>query len=458
MQWREVVKLITKIQFSKMYHQYQKIVIKHLIKTPFSGVFLDMGMGKTASVLYTLKHLKKKGLIKRALILSPLFVASYTWKDEIEKWQDFEDLKISIAVGKDNKRRDAFAEDSDIVIMNYENTVWMVKNISMKNFDVLIVDELSNFKNPDAQRFKALSRIIHRFKYRWGLTGTPSPNTYLDLFSQIYLIDPNILGSNFYAFRSKYFYEKNMYTWDLKKGKEKELLDQLKTNCISLRAEDYLKLPQRIDNHIKLTLNRTEYMTYLKALERQVYSSQNEIDLSSNLIIKLQQLASGFIYLGNGEYEIVHTLLIDKVGEIIDCCTGNTLLFFNFQAEKEQIIKKFGAAAVELKNNKDFENWNNGKIKLAVCHPITVGYGMNLQSGGNNIIWYGYNWAADTTQQANARLYRQGQKNGVIINYLYTGNTIHERIRKVLDGKIQKQDLLRESINYVQEKLNCLTR
>lgn len=249
-----------------------------------------------------------------------------------------------------------------------------------------------------------------------------------------------------------------MYTWDLKKGKEKELLDQLKTNCISLRAEDYLKLPQRIDNHIKLTLNRTEYMTYLKALERQVYSSQNEIDLSSNLIIKLQQLASGFIYLGNGEYEIVHTLLIDKVGEIIDCCTGNTLLFFNFQAEKEQIIKKFGAAAVELKNNKDFENWNNGKIKLAVCHPITVGYGMNLQSGGNNIIWYGYNWAADTTQQANARLYRQGQKNGVIINYLYTGNTIHERIRKVLDGKIQKQDLLRESINYVQEKLNCLTR
>jgi SNF2 family DNA or RNA helicase len=434
-------------------HPYQKLVINHIIKNPFSGVFLDMGMGKTSAILYAFKWLVKKGKAKRMLIIAPKFVALNTWLEEIEKWNQFKSLKINIAVGNENTRLDAFQESSDIVIINRENTLWMVKNVSMKSFQVLCIDELSSFKNPESKRVKALFRIIHRFNYRWGLTGTPAPNGYIDLFSQLYVINPLILGYNYYSFRQTYFYEEKPYKWELKKNAEENIQEKIKPYCLSLKAEDYLSMPSKIENHIKLNLNESGSKAYIKALQDMVYINENrELKLDKNLTIKLQQLASGFIYLENGKYEIVHSIMLDALDEIIENSTGNVLLFYNFQAEKDLIKSKFGYAR-EIKKEIDFKDWNQGNIKLAVCHPVSVGYGMNLQSGGNNIIWYGYNWAADTVQQANARLYRQGQQNGVVINYLYVDGTIHNRIWDVLSGKIDKQDMLIESVKYVEGML-----
>jgi SNF2 family DNA or RNA helicase len=437
-----------RMKFKELAHEYQKNVVNYLIKNPFAGVFLDMGMGKTASVLYAFKWLKQKGLASRMLIIAPKYVALYTWKDELIKWIDLNDLKINIAVG--NKRLDAFNNLSDIVIINRENTVWMVKSVSMKTFQVLVVDELSSFKNHESQRFKALSRILHRFKFRWGLTGTPAPNGYLDIYSQMDIISPGLLGSNYYSFRNRYFQEVRPYLWVASKENEFLIQEKLRTCCISLTAQDYLRMPPKIENHISIPMNLKCFKAYKKALEDMVYISKLEnLDLDKNLTIKLQQLASGFIYNKDKKFEIVHTLMIDKLEEIVDCTEGNILLFYNFQAEKEIIKSKFSIAQ-ELKSSDDFENWNKGKIKLAICHPVSVGYGMNLQSGGNNIIWYGYNWAADTNLQANARLYRQGQENGVVINYLYVEGTIHNRIYDVLQGKIAKQDMLIESVKYVK--------
>jgi SNF2 family DNA or RNA helicase len=443
------------MNFRDVMHGYQLNLIAKIIKNEHLGVFMDMGMGKTACILYAFKRLKQTGKANRMLIIAPKFVALNTWSDEINKWDDLSDLKINIAVGTENKRRDAFADQSDIVIINRENTTWMVKNISMKSFNVLCIDELSSFKNPISQRFKSISKVLKRFDYRLGLTGTPAPNGYLDLWSQMFIINPDILGHNYFAYRFKFFKEVIPYKWELIENGEEIISGKLKESCVSLLSSDWLDMPSKIENHIKIPMDSKCLKTYRLAVENTIYiSSDKVVCLDANLTIKLQQLASGFIYSQDSSYfDTVHTLMIDKLDEIMDCITGNTLLFYNFRAEREIIMSKFDYAR-ELKTSEDFHMWNKGLIRLAICHPNSIGYGLNLQAGGNNIIWYGYNWASDTVKQANARLYRQGQKNCVIMNYIYVENTIHERIRKVLDGKIKKQDLLMESVKYVEQILN----
>ena len=442
------------MKFKNSMHTYQKKVVRHLIENPFSGVFVDMGMGKTASVLYAFKKLKSKNKKARMLIIAPKFVALNTWSDEIKKWEDLNDLTYTIAVGNEDKRLDAFSCGSDIVIINRENTVWMVKSVSMKSFTVLCMDELSSFKNPDSQRFKGLSKILDRFEYRWGLTGTPLPNGYLDIWSQMYLIDPNILGFNFYSFQNRYFHKQSEYTWVLLKDSEKKINDKLKQNCISLSVSDWLEMPDKIENHISIGMDSKGIKTYLQALEELVYiSTEKTIDLDTNLVIKLQQLASGFIYKDdNLFFDIIHTSMLDKLEDLLDYIPGNTLLFYNFKAEKEMLKYRFKFAR-ELLSSHDFEDWNEGKIRMAVCHPASVGYGLNLQSGGNNIIWYGYNWSSDIVLQANARLYRQGQSKAVVINYLGVKDTIHERMKKRVGEKISKQEILIEAVKYCKDMI-----
>ena len=431
--------------FTEAAHQYQKDLVNYLVKNPKSGVFLDMGMGKTAICLYTFKWLKEKGLVDRALIIAPKYVALYTWGSEIKLWEDFKDLTINIAVGNENTRFDAFEKPSDIVVINRDMVSWMMKSVSMKSFQVLIIDELSSFKNPNSNRFRALAKIRHNFKYIWGLTGTPAPNTLMDLFSQAYLIEPEMFGYNFFAFRNKYFY-KSGFQWFIKKDRGSDITDRLAMHCVSLKAEDYLNMPALMENHIKVKMDEKERIVYAKAFHDLVYTYKDgtKEDIK-NLVIKLQQLASGFYYeTKTKKYEIVHTKMLDRLEEIIDTASSNVLLFYQFQADKDLITSRLkDIDVVELKTKESFENWNAGKIKVAMCHPRSVGYGMNLQSGGNTVLWYGYTWELDTHLQANARLYRQGQTKGVVVNYLYCENTIHEKIRTVLERKGNIQDLVR---------------
>jgi SNF2 family DNA or RNA helicase len=327
----------------------------------------------------------------------------------------------------------------------------MVKNISVKSFDVLCIDELSSFKSHESKRVAALSKILHRFEYRWGLTGTPVPNGYLDLFSQIYMIDPNIFGDNFWRFRNKYFHEITKFRWGLSDGSKEKIDEKIKDITISMRAQDYLTMPEKIINDIKIQMDEKTSTIYKKALYQIVYDKQTkEIDLSGNLIIKLQQLSNGFIYLDDTrKYDIVHTLMINRLEELLDTITGNTLLFYSFITDKEIILDKFNA--IHLQHDQDFINWNDGNIKLAIAHPNSLAYGVNLQTGGNNIIWYGLNYSQELYEQANARLYRQGQKIGVLVHNLYVTGTIQDRIKMILEGKIKQSDLLFEAVKYVKE-------
>lgn len=438
------------MKFKNMAHDYQKLVVNHLVKNPKCGVFLDMGMGKTASCLYAFNYLKTRNKVHRMLIIAPKFVALHTWKDEIEKWEEFTNLSINIAVGNENKRLEAFENPSDIVIINRDNVNWMQKNVSFADFQVLCVDELSSFKNPKATRTLSLFKVIYNFKYRWGLTGTPAPNGYLDVFGQMLVIQPKLFGFNYWSFRNKHFYQATKYKWDLKAGGREEIDTKLKEVCVSLESKDYLTMPPLIENHIPVYMSKDIEKIYKKALYNLIFDKEGcLLELDKNLTIKLQQLASGFIYDENKIPIYISGIMLEKLKEIYDSSEGNILLFYNFQYEKDLILNKFEDSQ-ELKTNEDFKDWNEGTIKMAVAHPLSLGYGMNLQSGGNIVIWYGYNWDSASVQQANARLYRQGQKNGVIINYLFTKNTIHEVIRKALVKKLSIHDIIMESTKYIK--------
>jgi SNF2 family DNA or RNA helicase len=439
------------LSFVNKAHQYQKNICNYLIENPHCGVFLDMGMGKTAICLYAFKFLQQKGLVRKGLIIAPKFVALHTWKDEIKKWEEFKNLTINIAVGDEEHRLQAFETNADLVIINRDQVNWMMKSVSMKPFDLLIIDELSSFKNYKSIRSRSLQKITHRFRYRWGLTGTPAPNGHIDLFGQMLLIHKDILGDNFYSFQNKYFYQAGKFKYCIKESMKPALELKISTRCVSLSAKDYLDMPDKIENHIPVYLSDQELKIYKRAIKDLVYlMKQGKLDLKKNLTIKLQQLASGFIYTDESKnLEIVHTKMFEMFQEILDTTESNILTFYNFQAEKDLLLQLPGAR--ELKTDKDLFDWNRGAIKLAICHPASLGYGMNLQAGGNTIIWYGYNWAADTTEQANARLYRQGQiSESVVINYLYSVNTIHGHIRNVLEKKIDLQDLLRLAVDYLK--------
>jgi SNF2 family DNA or RNA helicase len=259
------------MKFKELAHDYQKVVVNHLIKKPKCGIFVDMGLGKTASCLYAFSYLKQKGKVTRMLIIAPKFVALHTWKDEIEKWDEFTNLTINIAVGNENKRLESFENESDIVIINRDNVSWMHKNVSMKSFQVLCVDELSSFKNPKAYRTLSLFKIVYNFKYRWGLTGTPVPKGYLDLFGQMLVIEPKLFGFNFWSYRNKYFYEASKYNWSLKAGKKEEIDSKLKEVCISLTAKDYLNMSPCINNHVSVSMDNRTLKIYKKALNEMVY-------------------------------------------------------------------------------------------------------------------------------------------------------------------------------------------
>lgn len=433
-------------------HGYQKVCINHLIQVKTGCLFIDMGMGKTASVLYAFRWLKAKGLVKKMLIIAPKYVAQFTWADEINKWDDFKDLSYSIAVGSESKRLAAFEADVDIVIINRDNVNWMMKSVSMKPFQVLVLDELTTFKNFESKRTLSIDKIRHRFEYRWGLTGTPVSNGYLDLFAQLWCINPDILGNNFFRFRNKYFYPKGKFNWAMKTDSETYIQEKIRPWCISLSAKDYLDMPALIENWIPIEMPKGSKNIYRAAAKNEFIQVKTEgdeimsIDLMKALTIKLQQISQGFVY---GEDKNPHwfdTSLFDRLQEILDTSTGNILVFYNYKAEKEILVDKF--KAVELKKDSDFKNWNLGYTKLAIAHPASLGYGMNLQAGGNNIVWFGLNYSLDLVQQANARLYRQGQNSAVVVSYLYNKNTIQNKIKDVLQGKLSTHEIFFEVLKY----------
>lgn len=437
---------------------YQRYAINHILEHEASGLFLDMGLGKTVTTLTAIADLLLLGDIKKVLVIAPKRVAEDTWVTEINKWDHLKNLRVSKIIGTAKQRIIAINKEADVYIISRDNVKWLVDNtFNSWKWDMCVIDELSSFKSSKSQRFRALRKVRAYFKKVVGLTGTPTPNGLTDLWPQLYLLDGGQrLGRTITGYRQAYFSpgQSNghvVYNWNLKKGAEEIIKNKISDICVSIRAEDYLNMPKRIDNIIDIQLSKTILDKY-KKLEKEyvMIFGENEITATSaaTLTGKLLQMANGAVYNEAGEYTEVHNEKIDRLLEIIDTTEQPILVFYNFRSDKERIIEALTKNGIKdyqgLDSSEDIKKWNEGKIRVALLHPASAGHGLNLQYGGNVIIWFGLTWSLELYQQANARLFRQGQKETVIIHHLVAKGTVDEDVIKALENKdINQEKLLR---------------
>nr|DAT36602.1 MAG TPA: Chromatin remodeling complex ATPase [Caudoviricetes sp.] len=441
-------------------HSYQQMAIDKIIDTPRAGLFLDMGLGKTVITLTAIDQLMNDYFeVSRVLVIAPLRVAEDTWSRESQKWDHLKHLRISKVLGSASNRRKALAKDADIYVINRENVVWLTDELSQVGdgwgFDMVVIDELSSFKSHAAKRFKALRKYITRSSRVVGLTGTPAPNGLIDLWSQIYLLDGGErLGTTISGFRSRYFIpnQRNqhmIYNYKPREEAEQAINAKISDICISMRAEDWLDMPERIDNVQRVKLSDDEMDRY-NQFERDCYLDflEGEVTAASAAALsnKLLQYSNGAMYLADGGYVETSNAKLDVLDEIIELSNGKPILcFYSYKHDLERIQKRFKFAK-KLGGSEDIEKWNNGEIPLLLAHPAGAGHGLNLQAGGNIIVWFGLTWSLELYQQANARLYRQGQENAVIIHHLITEGTADESVLASLQGKKDVQDELLDSL------------
>ena len=456
-------------------HAYQKHCIDKIIELDKVGLFLGMGLGKTVTTLTAIKELKyNRFQVRKVLIIAPKKVAEGTWTKEKDKWDHTQMLRVSPVLGSEKKRIKAINTPSDLYVINRENVVWLVDYYrNAWPFDMIVIDESSSFKNHSAKRFKALVQVMSKIKRLVELTGTPSPNGLNDLWSQIYLLDEGRrLGKQYGQFRERYFDPGRrgpqgfVYDYDPKDGAEQSILSAISDICISMKAEDYLQLPDMVIHEIPVSLDAKAEKAY-KELERKMIlelPENEEISVTSAAALsnKLLQLANGAVYDEEHKAHEVHTSKLDAFLELVESLQGKPLLvFYNFQHDKERILKVLGTKKLrvkELKTVQDEDDWNHQEIDILLTHPASSAYGLNLQQGGNHVCWFGLTWNYELYTQANKRLHRQGQTEKVIVHHLICSGTRDEDVVKALKKKEGVQDFVMESlmarIRKVREGLN----
>lgn len=445
-------------------YDYQLAAVDHIFNNTHCALFLEMGLGKTVSTLTAINRLIYEELeIMSVLVVAPKRVAESVWDAEIEKWEHLTRLKFSKVIGSEKERKKALSQKADIYLIGRDNIPWLCGQYggSMLPFDMLVIDELSSFKNPKSQRFKALKMVQPSLKRVVGLTGTPAPNGLIDLWSQIYLLDRGKrLGKFVSNFRETYFHpaKKNgpiVYSYGLNKGGEEEIHEKIGDICMSMKAKDYLTLPGRITNHIDIRFDKElqkKYDDFERDQVLSIFGDKGEKEISAvnaaSLTTKLLQFANGAIYDEDGKYHIVHDLKIEAAKEIIEDANGKSVLIaWTYRHDKERLLealKKYKPR--ELKTDQDIKDWNNGKIQVMMMHPASGGHGLNLQHGGNIILWFGNTFSLELEQQFNARLDRNGQTEVVIVNKLVTHNTVDTDVIKSQDIKAGVQDGLMEAV------------
>lgn len=437
-------------------HNYQNYAKNFILAHKVSALFLDCGLGKTITTLTAINELMYDSFeISKVLIIAPLRVAQSTWKDEIEKWDHLNLLRYSIVVGDEKERLKALKQSSDIYIINRENVDWLVTKSGIDfNFDMLVIDELSSFKSNTSKRFKSLLKIRPYFERVVGLTGTPSSNGLMDLWAEFRILDlGERLGRYITHYRNEYFLpdKRNgvvIFSYKPQPHAEERIYRRLADMTISMKSTDYLKMPELILNDIKINLDEEDQIKYKKFKKEMVMTIQEkEIDAinAASLSNKLIQLANGSIYDDDKKFYEIHNKKLDKLEEIIESANGKPVLVaYWFKADKERIEKRFKVR--EIKTADDIKQWNMGMINLALIHPASAGHGLNLQSGGSTLVWFSLTWSLELYQQTNARLYRQGQKNTVVIHHLITKNTIDEDIMKSLKRKDKTQEALMRAV------------
>lgn len=440
-------------------YDYQQYATQWILDKEKAGLLLDMGMGKSVITLTAIDELMFNYFeVSKVLVIAPLRVAESTWDEEAAKWDHLKHLKISKVLGTEKERINALYTKADIYIINRENVKWLVDKCGKDwPFDMVVIDELSSFKSHRAQRFKALKKVRPFMKRVVGLTGTPAPNGLIDLWSQIYLLDGGErLGKTITGYRERYFLpdKRNqhiVFTYKLKEGAEEAIYEKLSDICVSMKAEDYLKLPERINNIIPIYLPKKAKDKY-DQLERDLLLPLKDSDIVANtagvLANKLLQMSNGAVYDENGDVKEIHNAKLKALEDTIEAANGKSvLIFYSYKHDLDRIKKHLKRDDLTvLDTSEDIKNWNEGKIPIMLAHPASAGHGLNLQAGGNIIIWFGLTWSLELYSQANARLYRQGQKQNVIIHHLVSKGTMDEDVMKALEGKEVGQEALLNAV------------
>ena len=432
-------------------HAYQRRAISFIKDRRRCGLFLDMGLGKTSSALTAISDLRDEFSIHKVLIVAPLRVANSVWAQEARKWAHLRHLKVSVCTGSQKARMVALQADADVFVINRENIPWLVEKGPTKwPFDMVIIDESSSFKSASSQRFKALRRVLPKTEYMVLLTGTPSPNGLLDVWSQMYLIDfGQALGRTMTAYRQRFFEPDYMgYKFTPREGSADKIHTLMAPSVIHMSAEDYLALPERIDLIERVDMNPAAleaYNDFEKTLFTELEDGE-EVEAATAAILanKLLQFANGCMYTGkDGKWSEIHEDKLGALAEIIeDNANENILVAYNYRFDLERLKKRFPGAVVLDKTQDTIDRWNRGEIKMLLAHPASAGHGLNLQGGGATIVWFGLTWSLELYQQFNARLHRQGQLKPVKILHVVARKTIDERVLGVLSSKDATQKSL----------------
>lgn len=426
------------------------------------ALFLDMGLGKTVCSLSVAKELLDDFKIEKVLVIAPLRVAESTWTNECEKWDHLQDLRVVKVLGSSSNRQKALETNADVYVINRENVQWLVDQCKgVWPFDLVIIDELSSFKNPQAKRFKMLRRVIKQSAYVWGLTGTPASNGYMDLWAEMFLIDGGErLGKFIGSYRQQFFYAAAhrghiVYEYRLRSGAKERIDQRLSDICLSMSKEDWLSLPPVIYNEVRVKMTPAERKIYDKFQQDRVLpllgDKLSSIEDMSSAVLgetaavlsgKLLQMANGAVYDDNSGVFHVHDQKLDALNEIVESSQGTPLLvFYSYRHDLDRIKARF-PEAVELKGSVDIERWNKGEIPMLLCHPASAGFGINLQEGSYIMVWFGLPWSLENYQQSIARLHRQGQEHPVIVHHIITENTLDDRVLAALQNKDATQKSL----------------
>lgn len=439
-------------------HSYQRYAIEYIKEHPISAILLDMGLGKTSITLSAVADLLFDSFeVSKVLVIAPLRVAKTTWKDEIQKWGHLNILEYSIVTGTEAERLLALNKQADIYIINRENIKWLVEKSGVKfDFDMVVIDELSSFKSWQSKRFKAFMKVRPRVKRIVGLTGTPSSNGLMDLFAEFKILDMGErLGRFIGQYRNTYFSpdKRNgqvIYSYKPLPFAEKEIYNKISDITISMKAKDYLKMPELIINNIEVEMSCKELKLYNKLKSDMVLDIDGkELDApnAAALSNKLLQMANGAVYDDEKAVVEIHSQKLYALEDLIEAANGKPVLVaYWYKHDKDRIMQCFQTE--EINTSADIDKWNKGEMPVALIHPASAGHGLNLQQGGSTIVWFGLTWSLELYQQLNARLYRQGQKETVVMHHIIAKDTIDENVIKALEKKDLSQNSLIEAVKW----------
>ena len=437
-------------------HEYQEYAKEFIVSHKVSALFLDCGLGKTVITLTAIWELALDYFdIRRILVIAPLRVARDTWPAELEKWEHLSGIGMSAVLGSEKERIAALSRRAQVYVINRENVEWLVNESGIPfDFDMVVIDELSSFKSHKAKRFKALKKVRPMVRRIVGLTGTPAPNGLIDLWAEIGILDMGQrLGRFIGGYRERFFVpdkrsREMVFSYKPREGAEEAIYELISDICISMKAVDYLDMPECVYNRVEVILTEKEMALY-EQLERDMLLpfADGDIDAvnAAALSNKLLQMADGAVYDENGNVKHIYDRKLEALEDLIEAANGKPVLIaYWYKHDLQRIVEYTGA--VELDTAEDMRKWNAGEIPVAAIHPASAGHGLNLQAGGSTLIWFGLTWSLELYQQMNARLWRQGQEETVVIHHLISKGTLDERVMAALEKKDCGQSALVDAV------------